>query len=81
MTFAYEKVHPEHGPFCWNFFGMYDYKKYKNKLTTSTGEWNTVVVCPHCHQPLSPYGGCQNCNEIWLRIMRQELMEKKDERS
>ena len=56
-----------------NFKGIYDYEKYKNKLTNSTGEWNTVVVCPHCHTPLSPYGGCQQCNSTWVKNMEEDL--------
>lgn len=80
MTFAYEDAHPEDGPFCWHFHGKYDYKKYKNKLTTSTGEWQTPVVCPHCHLPLNPYGGCQNCNDIWIKNMNEDLRRYHGER-
>lgn len=44
-----------------------------NPFFLDTGEWITPVVCPHCHTPLSPYGGCKTCNDRWVRSMQREL--------
>lgn len=62
----------EDEPFCWEMPSIYS-SKYKSRLTNNTGEWITPVVCPHCHTPLSPYGGCKTCNDRWLRAMQREM--------
>lgn len=36
------------------------------KLEDGTYVYEEIVVCPHCHSPLSMYGGCKNCNAIRL---------------
>lgn len=36
------------------------------KLEDGTYVYEEMVVCPHCHSPLSIYGGCKNCNTIRL---------------
>lgn len=75
MTFIYEENHPENGPYCWEMPTVY--KNYKTKLTTTTGEWQTPVVCPYCHTPLYPYSGCETCNERWIRNMYNDLGRKR----
>lgn len=77
MTFIYEENHPENGPYCWKMPTVYDHLKYKNKLTTNTGDWQTPVVCSHCYMPLSPYGGCKTCNERWVKNMYNDLGREK----
>lgn len=36
------------------------------KLEDGTYVYEEIVVCPHCHIPLSIDGGCNNCNTISL---------------
>ena len=73
QTAVWEKL--ENGPSHWEMPSIYS-SKYKNKLANNTGEWTTTVVCPHCHTPLSPYGGCNTCNGRWIRDMQRELEDE-----
>ena len=36
------------------------------KLEDGTYVYEEMIVCPHCHNPISIYGGCKNCNIIRL---------------